>query len=320
MKPHHILTSLLLPLTFIAALFFGPHIGQPLRPRLTPATSQKAVQRGLNWLHSQQETTGPRAGAIGSATATCDTARVVALTGESPTGPQWTQDNISLLQRCQLDLPQILARDDAGAIAKVLRTAVATGQNPRDFGGYDLVAMLEAHYDPATGLYHPKNLFRNALALLALEETQRPIPPQAIDALIDQRNPDHCWGWPVGGDRTDTDTTGLVIAALAPYQQQAISQCVDTLKAHQLPDGGWEARWGDEESNSDSTALVITGLLAAGIDPQSPEFTPGNTNAVQALLSFQAADGAFWWKRDTPGTLLLGTNHSLPPLAVISKQ
>jgi hypothetical protein len=246
----------------------------------------------------------------------------VALAGEDPDGPAWTPGSISLLQRCQMDLPEIFVRDDAGITAKVLRAAVATGNDPRDFGGYDLIARVEAAYDPATGLYHPKSVFRDTLAVLALQEAGRPVPDAAIQALIDQQNSDGCWGWPVGGDVTDTDTTGRVIEAIARSGQPdhpAVQQCIDTLIAHQLPDGGWEARWGDGVSNSDSTALVVNGLLTAGRDPRAPEFTPNDWNAVQALLSFQAADGAFWWKHHNPGTLLLGTAHALPPLITLSQ-
>jgi hypothetical protein len=122
----------------------------------------------------------------------------------------------------------------------------------------------------------------------------------------------------VGGQVTDTDTTGLALHALAlagvAADDPRVTPCLDTLKGEQNPDGGWEARWIDEDiSNVDSTALVVQGLLALGLDPESPEFTREAT-ALAALLSFQGKDGAFWWQRDQPGTLLLGTIQAIPPL------
>ncbi len=321
MKTRDLIFSLIFFLILIPALL-APIISKPVPPVSHFPTEAQAVQQAIAWLHTQQQTGGERDGAIGNAGTSCDVARVLALAGENPDGPVWTPGQTSLLQRCILDLPDIFTRDDAGTIAKVLRTAAATGQNPRDFGGYDLIAMLQAHYDAETGLYHPKSVFRDTLSVLAMEEAGQPVPEAAVQALIGQQNSDGCWGWPIDADVTDTDTTGLVIEAIAGAGQPehpAITQCIDTLIAHQQPDGGWEARWGDAASNSDSTALVIKGLLAAGRDPKAPEFTPRDWNAVQALLSFQAADGSFWWKRNKPGTLTLGTTHALPPLIELSQ-
>ncbi len=322
MKTRDALSSLLILPVLIACLVAAPTIARTVRPSAQFLPIQETINRALAWLHTQQAVGGERDGLIGTSSVSCDVARVVALAGEDPNGLAWTPGRISLLQRCQMGLPDIFIQNDAGATAKVLRTAIATGNNPRDFGHYDLIARVEAAYDPGAGLYHPKSIFRDTLAVLALQEAGRPVPDAAIQALLDQQNSDGCWGWPVGGDVTDTDTTGRVIEAIARSGQPnhpAVLQCIDTLIAHQLPDGGWEARWGDGESNSDSTALVIAALLAAGRDPRSSEFTPHAWNAVQALLSFQASDGSFWWKRNTMGTRLLGVNHALPVLIELTR-
>lgn len=306
--------SLSITLFFLA--LFAPiasgHIAQDSRSQ-----REAAVARAVQWFHSQQQVGGDRDGAIGGHADTCDAVRVLSLAGEDTAGPAWTPGSTSLLQRCQLDVATHVARNDAGYLAKDLRAVLAAGQDPRNFGGYDLIARLEAQYDPDTGFYHPYNLFRNSLAIIALNEAGRPLPAAAIAAVIGDENPDGCWGWPIGGDITDTDTTGLALEGLAGAgyaSHPAVSRCVSALRAHQLADAGWEARWGDGVSNSDSTALVIEGLTAAGWDAEGPAFTRNHRTAVQALLRFQAADGSFWWRQDVPGTQLYGTTHAIQPL------
>ena len=103
-----------------------------------------AVDNAIDWLHTQQEE-----GELGNF---CDVAKVVALAGENPDGPEWTPTTTSLLDMCEADVPIYLARRDAGRIAKVLRATVAAGVDPRSFGGLDLIAELEAKYDADTGL------------------------------------------------------------------------------------------------------------------------------------------------------------------------
>ena len=314
-------------LIFILSLILLPSAqARPSAPDSTRPQREAAVARAMTWLHSKQRVGGDRDGAICSDQnneicsigGSCDIVRVAALAGEDPDGPTWTPGSVSLLGRCKLDLPDYLARKDAGRIAKVLRAAVAAGEDPRHFGGYDLIALLEAQYDAETGFYHPYNLFRNALALIALDEAGRPIPQKAIAAIAGEQNPDGCWGWPIGGDVTDTDTTGMVIDALAGAGQAdipAVRQCISRLREIQNDDGGWELSgiYDDKVSNVDSTALVTQGLVAAGWDPEGPAFTKNRT-AVAALLAFQADDGSFWWRYDNAGTPLLGTQQAIQPL------
>jgi len=282
---------------------------------------QAAIARALTWLHNHQQDSGDHDGAIcvANACSSCDIARIVALAGEDPDGPAWTPGNASLLGRCKLDLPAYLARDDAGRISKVLRTAIAVGAPPRSFAGYDLIAKLEAQYNPETGLYHPFNLAGDSLAIIALTAAGRPIPEKAIATMLNEQNADACWGWPLDGDVSDADTTGLVIEALSSAgraDHPAVTQCIGVLISHQLPDAGWEAKWGDGVSNSDSTALITEGLAAAGWDPEGPAFTRNGQTAVQALLSFQAADGSFWWRHDKQGALLLSITDAIQPLTM----
>ncbi|HID33204.1 MAG TPA: hypothetical protein EYP25_01300 [Anaerolineae bacterium] len=280
-------------------------------PASTRAQREAAVNKAIDWLHNQL-----LMGEI-DGMSTCDAARVIALAGENPDAARWTLNGNSLLTRCE-NAFQNLVRKDAGEGAKALRAALAAGRDPRHFAGTDLIAFIEGEYDPSVGFYHDYNLFRNNLAIIALSEAGRPIPPQAVAALAAEQNQDGCWGWPIGGDVTDTDTSGLTLHALAAAgraDHPAISQCVARLRAMQNDDGGWELSgiYGDKVSNVNSTALVVQGLVAVGWDPEGLAFTRDQT-AIQALLSFQADDGAFWWRHDQPGALLLGTIQAIQPL------
>ena len=307
MKKHT--SSILIPFLILLLL--------PSLTHATPASTrpqrEAAVARAIDWIHGQFQ-----ADAI-HGISSCDAARVVALAGEDPAAGRWVQNGVSLLTRCE-DAFQSLTRRDVGEGAKALRAALAAGVDPRDFAGTDLIAFIESEYDPATGYYHEYNLFRNDLAIIALTEAGRPIPAKAVAAMAAAQNPDGCWGWPIDPDATasDTDTSGLTLHALAAAgraDHPVVGQCVARLRAMQNDDGGWELSgiYGDEVSNVDSTALVVQGLVAVGWDPEGPAFTRNQT-AVQALLSFQADDGAFWWRHDQPGTLLLGTTQAIQPL------
>ncbi len=301
----------LLPLPLLLLTLLLPFTPAHATPASSRARREAAVAQAIDWMHGQF-----LSGGIDGMSA-CDAARVIALAGENPDVGRWTLNGVSLLARCETAF-QTLPRKDAGEGAKALRAALAAGKNPRAFAGTDLIAFLQSEYDPATGFYHPYNLFRNNLAIIALAEAGQPIPAKAVAALAADQNPDGCWGWPIGGDITDTDTSGLALHALAAAgapQHPAARQCIARLRAMQNDDGGWELSgiYDDQVSNADSTALVVQGLVAAGWDPESPPFVR-DQDAVQALLSFQAADGAFWWRHDQPGTLLLGTTQAIQPL------
>ncbi len=310
MKKHALLLLPLLILTLFP-LVAPPASARPLTPASTRPQREAAAARAIDWIHDQF-LQGELIG-VGA----CDAARVVALTGENPGAGRWVLDGDSLIQHCEQAFDDLPGKD-VGDVAKVLRAALVAGKDPRHFANTDLIAFIQSRYDMTTGFYHPYNLFRNSLALIALEEAGQSIPEKAIAATIGDQNPDGCWGWPIGGDVTDTDTSGLVIYALSGAGRAdtpAVNQCIGRLMAMQNDDGGWELSgiYGDEVSNVDSTALVVQGLTAAGWDPEGPTLTK-NRSAAAALLAFQADDGSFWWRYDEPGSPLLGTEQAIQPL------
>ncbi len=119
-----------------------------------------AIQAALTWLHGQQRADG----SFGGTSVTADAVYTLALLGEDPDGPAWTQGNVSALDALEILAPGYVTRG-AGEAGKVLRAVALTDANPRAFGGADLIALIEAAYDPATGRYHPDYLYRHTLAV-----------------------------------------------------------------------------------------------------------------------------------------------------------
>ncbi len=279
-----------------------------------------AVDNAVGWLHTQQADDG----SVGGLGMSCDVAKVVALAGENPDGLEWTPTTTSLLDKCEADVPIYLARRDAGRIAKVLRATVAAGVDPRSFGGLELIAELEAQYDAASGLYHPTHFFQHNLVVLALREAGRTIPDDVISAMLEQQRPDGSWGWPVDptpGDGSpatgDTDSTGQTLQALRAaglaQGNAATAKAVNHLIEIQNLDAGWGAG-SDSDSNSDSTSLAIAGLLFADANPEAAPFVQDGQTAVQALLNYQEASGAFIYKADAEGNPMLATLDAIPTL------
>lgn len=311
---------LLFPLLFCTLLLAA---AWPATLTAAPAGSlpprRAAVEAALGWLRAQQDAQG-RVGGLG---ASCEAAWVVAIAGENPSGPVWQQQGGSLLAACAADAPTYLARRDAGRLAKVLRAAVAAGADPRAFAGIDLIAALEAKFDPQTGLYDPTFLYRQTLVILALHEAGRPLSPATRQALLAQQQPDGGWAWAVDPDpgngfelAADIDATARTLQALRalalPAGHPAYQAGAAFITARQNPDRGWGLAGG--ATNANSTALAIDGLLAAGHDPESPPLASATGDPVQTLLSLQEASGAFRYRLDAPESRLLAFFDAVPTL------
>jgi len=178
-----------------------------------------AACRAVTWLQSQQKPDGGfGAGGKSSAPVTADVVYVLGLLGEEVDGPSWTTpDGNNALDALEALGVPAWAQADPGQAGKVARAVAVAGANPRDFGGVDLVAMIESFYDPATGLYHPAWLFRHSLAMEGLLRSGVTVPRAAYDALLAAQLPDGAWFWSKDGTQGDVDTTGRVFYLLAGF-------------------------------------------------------------------------------------------------------
>ncbi len=287
----------------------------------------EAVCRALGWLATQQ---GPD-GSFGfrlangayqpSASVTADAVYALALLGEKPDGAAWTRAGYTAVEALAALAPAYVGAD-AGQAGKVARAVALAGSDPRAFAGMDLVAIIEAAYDPATGRYHPALLFRHTLAVEGLLRSGVAVPQAALDALVSAQLVDGGWFWSFDGTQSDVDTTGRVLQLLAGQARLPASQAYDRAAAFlaqvQTVEGGWGAD-ASTPPNSNSTALALNGLLAAGFDPQSPEFERQGHNLLTTLLSFQEDTGAFVYIRQ-PGkeeVRLMATLDALIALAPV---
>jgi hypothetical protein len=268
-------------------------------PSPSVASAADPVQAAVQWLHTQQLPDGGfGVRGVASAAMTADVVYALALAGEDPGGPAWTVGSQSALDALARVAPKYIGTD-AGQAGKVGRAVAAAGRDPRSFGGMDIIAVIEAAYDPATGRYHPNFLFRHTLAMDALQRSHLPVPPAACSALRSAQLPDGGWFWTFDAQKADVDTTGRVLQVLGqrdPGQRDiAFTLAADYLARAQATDGAWAAD-GPESANpvnANSTALAVGGLRAVGRNPDADPYVKGGRGGLQALLAFQEPSGAF---------------------------
>lgn len=311
------LLALLLLLTVVRPLQADSGVTWPTR--------QAAAEAAVAWLRTLQRPDG----GIGSLGTSCEAAWLVALTGQNPDGPAWTPGSRSLMGACADEAPTFLSRRETGRLAKALRAVVAahaagaTRFDPRAFAGIDLIAELEARYNPTTGLYDPNFLFRHCLAVLALTEAGRPLPPGVVNGILAQQRPDGSWGWAVDPDPSDgfstvgdIDTTGRCLQALRraglPLYHPAYTRALTYIREQQRDDGGWGLM--DGPTNTNSTAIAIDTIIAAGWDPEAPLFRRNGKTPVEVLLGMQEPGGAFVYRPGAEESRFLATYDAIPTL------
>lgn len=275
-------------------------VGLPAASAADPI--QTAVKAAVQWLHTQQLADGSFGGTTKqpSAAITSDVVYVLALAGEDVDGPAWTKGGVSALDALA-KMTAGYVGTDAGQAGKVARAAAAGGANPRAFGGIDLIAVIEKAYDPATGRYHPSFLFRQTLAMEGLRVAGEPVPAKAYEALRAGQLADGGWAWayptPEKAPSPDIDSTGRVLQTLSAQSQGVcdidILSGVNYLLRTQLSAGDWPDLSTKTAGNANSTGLAVGGLRSVGRDPAAAPFIKGGRSALQALLSYQEASGAF---------------------------
>jgi hypothetical protein len=173
---------------------------------------------------------------------------------------------------------------------------LAAGGNPTNIQGYNLV---ESIYN---GNVTKQGLNGVAYALIALDSANFQVPKTAtwtreklVNQLVEKQNKDGGWTWD-GTSTSDPDTTAMVLTALAPYKNQAgvkekINSAVTFLSTKYL---------NKKIDNSSTAAQVVIALSALGIDANGAQFTKDGSSLVNSLLTYQNADGGFYWQSKAP--------------------
>lgn len=274
----------------------------------------EAADSALGWLRSQQLEDGAFPGVNGEADLGTTTDVIFAFAAAG-VDPATVGDGASVVDY----LTGAVASPELsnGQLAKVVMALVASNVDPRNVGGRDLVADIQSGFDPATGLYDV-SFYAHALIVMGLASAGVEVNPAALDAIDAAQIEDGSWSFtgapdPVTGD---SNTTALIIQALvaAGRDDGAVDAGVEYLRSLQAADGSiaYDASAApDLAGDANSTALAIQAFVAAGEDPDALP----NGSAVEALLTFQKDNGAFFWQAAF-GTddNLLATVQAIPAL------
>lgn len=204
-----------------------------------------------------------------------------------------------------------------GLIAKITLAVHAAGDDPKKFGGADLIARLLAAYRPDTGVIGD-SVFTHSLALLALARTDSRIPENAVKTLESLQAPSGGWAF-TGGDKADVDTTAVAVQALIaagrPADRGPAGRGMGYLHSLQNADGGFPYQVPSEygtESNVNSTALVAQAVIAAGDQPES--WAAARGNPLSFIVIMANSSGAFGFQKSFDADNVLATAGAVPAL------
>ncbi|HEU5269559.1 MAG TPA: prenyltransferase/squalene oxidase repeat-containing protein [Jatrophihabitans sp.] len=210
----------------------------------------------------------------------------------------------------------------SGAVGKLALVAEATGQDPHNFGGFDLLKTLTDHVCTAADsagsctaagdFYQAFSPISQAFGILALARAGVTPPAAAVTRLEQMQCTDGGFSSelpPATPCASDVDATGYALQALSQVTGTgtAVGNGRSYLLAGQQPDGGFIGASGE---NANSTALASQGLLVTGSGSQ-----PEVTAAVNFLLGLQNADGGFGVSDSTPASDVRATTQALPAVA-----
>lgn len=184
-----------------------------------------------------------------------------------------------------------------GRAGLMLSAVAASGADPTNFGGVNLVQDLNATLRP-TGAYSTTaaqgfasgaaSAINQSLAIIGLIAAGQPIPTTATDWLIAEQDESGSWA-------TSVDVTGYGVLALigsgnVQPTDQPIQKALAFYRAQQTPS---TALWGDQGRGepANSSGWTITGLTTAGFLPINASWATGGTNPRAALVGLQNAEG-----------------------------
>lgn len=194
--------------------------------------------------------------------------------------------------------------------SRVILALSALEKDARDVAGYDLTLPLgdfeKTKAQGVNGVIY---------ALLALDSRDYPMPQNAaastqatrqlyVDAILAAQLTNG--GWSFMGEDADPDLTAMALQALAKYREQssvqlAANRALVCLSAMQNADGGFSS-WGSE--NAESCAQVLLALNALDLGTDDSRFVKNGHSVLDALLTYQNADGGFCHERSGETNLM----------------
>ena len=280
-------------------------------------SAEDAALKALDWLKTQQSDDGGFGTGFGPGSAIGPTAdAIIAIASSGQDASTWTRNGAS---------PIDYLRQQAGAgkvklpgeIAKTILALVASGHDPRVFGGRSLITDLNGQLDAQTGVYS-FSMYDQALAILALSNANESVPDAAIAALLNAQTVEG--GWAFDGQTlagaADSNTTSLAVQALvAVGRRNDTGRALDYFRRVQNVDAGWTyqvpSAFGTD-TDANSTALGIQAILAAG--GSVSDWAVKGSDPIGALAALRNDDGSFSFNRVFPGPNILATLQAIPAL------
>jgi hypothetical protein len=203
------------------------------------------------------------------------------------------------------------------AFERELLVVDASGTDPHDFAGHDLVAeILDRQLEDGSFPYvegGTKGESNDTIfAILALSPIHEAKVEAAIEAarewVIGAEDEDGGWYYSGKGPVSEVDMTGAALEALvaagAPTEPAALAayetaerRGLGYLEEAQLPDGGFPALPRSEgESNVASTAWAVQGIWATGGNPEDWKAAPEGREPLDYMESMQQSDGHIRWR------------------------
>ncbi|WP_079132988.1 prenyltransferase/squalene oxidase repeat-containing protein [Streptomyces clavuligerus] len=206
-----------------------------------------------------------------------------------------------------------------GPMGKTALLAQATGRDPRDFGGRDLIGGLARAVCPARdkstgceaeGAYtHTHSVFGQALGIMAqLRVGEHRSAAAPVDYLLDLQQPSGAWTGviPTGGP-DEVDSTAIAAMALDrvddPRARAAVDRALAWIASRQLADGGFTGAAG---TSVNSTALAVQGF---SLDAKTYADRLGRARAF--LAGQQNADGGFNTAKEDRGSDLRASTQAV---------
>lgn len=285
----------------------------------TPTSSIPARDAAL-WLADQVgpdgTATSPFSGGAIDISSTVDIAMSLAATGVD----QATFDRVMgwiLANASEVISPAGEASND-DVIGVLLMLAAATGTDPTNFGGVNLLTELSS----TLGLFEPglygsgdptfDGVFRHSLALLGLVSVGETPPSAAVEWLLNQRcapggsDPLADGGWTAyrdvadpctapdpnnfsGADNDSTSLAVMALAALSGYSTE-VADGLDFLARWQEPTGGF-AWFGGSDAVPNTASLVVAAIVSGGEDPTSGRWVRDGVDPVMWLTAQQIPCG-----------------------------
>ena len=240
----------------------------------------------------------PRYGSLGGEWTVLALAR-----GGADTESAYFADYFAALEQTVREHKGVLSERKYTEHSRVILALSALEKDARDIAGYDLTLPL-GDFEKTTA----QGVNGAVYALLALDSRDYPMPQNAaaktqatrqmyVDAVLAAQLTNG--GWSFMGEDADPDLTAMALQSLAKYREQsgvrlAVDRTLVCLSAMQNADGGFSS-WGSE--NAESCAQALLALNALDLDAEDSRFVKNGNSALDALLTYQTAEGGFCHER-----------------------